>query len=141
MHGMHGLIGYNGRMKIAKIVIMLSVLVLTTLALLTLTGCGALDYARGRVADRVEDLARTYCDQPRSVRAIVRVETNNALEDTASIVVACAGEPGYDELRRLYVEPLSNSTIDALVGELLKRGSITLPDGTILRIVADQPAE
>lgn len=117
------------------------VLVWTAVILIAViaSGCAAYDVAKQRVGDRVEGMVAGYCDQPRSVRAVVRVETNAAVADRATIVIACKGEPGYDELRRLYVDPLSDSTIAVLIQQLLERGSLTLPDGTRLRVIADAP--
>lgn len=110
-------------------------------AVLAATGCTAFDIAKGRVGDRIESIVTAYCDQPASVRAVVRVETNAAVAERATIVIACKGEPGYEELRRLYVDPLSESTFQAIINRLLTEGAITLPDGTRLRVVVDEPRE
>lgn len=109
-----------------------------SLGALALGGCAALDVAASRLGDRAESLVSEYCELPRGVRAVVRWETNKAVQETGTVVIGCAGEPDYDQLRQAFVEPLSDSTIDALITEVLQKGAVTLPDGTKLKLVVEQ---
>lgn len=109
--------------------------------LLLLQGCAALDVAGQRLGERAEGLVEAYCDQPRSVRAIVRWETNEAVKERGAVVIGCAGEEDYDRLRQVFVEPYSEATIDSIIAEVLERGAYTMPDGSVIRLVVDSPEE
>lgn len=108
------------------------------LGALGLTGCAAFDVAAGRLGDRAESLVGDYCELPRSVRHVVRWETNKAVQETGTVVIGCQGEPDYTQLRQAFVEPLSDSTIDALIAEVLQKGAVTLPDGTKLKLIVEE---
>lgn len=109
-----------------------------TLGALAATGCAAVDVARDRLGDRAESVVDSYCSLPRSARAVVRVETNRAIEERGQIVIGCKGEPDYERLRTAFVEPLSDATFDRLLTRLLTDGALTLPDGTKLRVVVSE---
>lgn len=111
-----------------------------TAALFAANGCAAVDVARQRVADRAVETAQWYCAQPRSARAILRVEANDALDGEAAIVVACASdeEGEYTNLRQYFVDPLGEATLDRLMITLVEQGSLTLPDGRRLKVVVEQ---
>lgn len=105
-----------------------------------LGGCASLQVAKERVEDRAVEAAQWYCAQPKTARAILRVEANRALTGEARIVVGCAGDESgeYDSLQAHYVDPLGDASVNQLRLLLLERGSITLPDGTVLRVVIDE---
>lgn len=112
-----------------------------TAGLFALNGCAAAaGVVKQRVADRAVETAQWYCDQPRSARAVLRVEANDALEGEAAVVIACASdeEGEYDNLRHYFVDPLGDSTLDRLMLTLVEQGGLTLPDGRRLRVVVDE---
>lgn len=107
-------------------------------AAVPLAGCAALDVAGDRLGARAEGVVDSYCSLPRSARAIVRVETNRAVAERGAIVVACKADgEEYEQLRAAFVEPLSDATFDRLLTRLLTEGSLTLPDGSRLRVVVE----
>lgn len=109
------------------------------LGALALSGCAALDVAASRLGDRAESMVSEYCELPRSARAIVRWETNQAVEGKGTIVLACKQDGAeYDQLRQTFVEPLSDSTIDSIIADVIERGSYELPDGSTIRLVVEE---
>lgn len=103
------------------------------------SGCAGLDYVGQRAAERAESVVESYCSLPRSTRAIVRWEGNEAVKERGVMVVGCKGEEDYDRLRAVFVEPYSASTIDSIIAEVLARGAYTMPDGSVIRLVVDGP--
>lgn len=114
-----------------------------TAGLFALNGCAAASVVRERVADRAVETAQWYCGQPRSARAILRVEANDALAGEAAVVIACAAdeEGEYANLRHYFVDPLGEATLDRLMLTLVEDGTITLPDGRRLRVIVEDAGD
>ncbi len=100
-------------------------------------GCTTLDIAKGRIEDRVQDLASEYCSLAQPTRLIVRGAANHALAGNAAIVVVCDGDPEFSEFHAAHVAPYDSPNIaGALIDAMLATGKreIELPDGTTVRL-------
>lgn len=109
-----------------------------TALMVGLSGCASLEAARSYAGSKAQELTAGYCEQPLSHRLILRAEANRALDGKAAIVVSCEGDEGYDAFRAAYVAPYLDRDLEgAVMAELLRRGSYTLPDGRVVKLVIE----
>lgn len=113
---------------------------LLLVALVLGTGCAtALGVGVDYTAERMVESARRYCQLPPPARSLLRKWINEQLEGTSTLVNECVDDEGYEDLRRVYVDPHLATTIDSIIAEVLDKGFYTLPNGSTIRMVVDSP--